>query len=246
MSIERERELTKWHIFCSILFHRDETAELKDLVRCEAHEWIVLFSLSVDRFEDVQEQTKHPWHVTTDLVVVLRDKISFLLLARSHFVIRIYPPRWVKRRQQILEIHQWRLIDAANENSIRRLLSSRTELSIDCKCRQTGHRTYKLRWCARLRNRSSACFLRHSLRSAASGYVKVNRERENLFRSVLVLGIDRWKRPVPVAKWAPKVINATQPAPACPQPHCSLPPIMCPQIVRVRVVLLTCDLFSHV
>ncbi|CAF0973312.1 unnamed protein product [Rotaria sordida] len=41
----------------------------------------------------------------------------------------------------------------------------------------------------------------------------------------------RWKRPVPIPKWAPRVINATQPAPACPQPPCSLPAILCPKIM---------------
>ncbi|CAF2515172.1 unnamed protein product [Rotaria sp. Silwood2] len=41
----------------------------------------------------------------------------------------------------------------------------------------------------------------------------------------------RWKRPVPIPKWAPRLINATQPAPACPQPPCSLPSILCPKIM---------------
>ncbi|CAF0849444.1 unnamed protein product [Adineta steineri] len=38
----------------------------------------------------------------------------------------------------------------------------------------------------------------------------------------------RWQPPAPVQKWSPNVINATVPAPACPQPECKLPPILCP------------------
>jgi carboxylesterase type B len=28
----------------------------------------------------------------------------------------------------------------------------------------------------------------------------------------------RWQSPVPITKWDPKIINATRPPPACPQP----------------------------
>lgn len=38
---------------------------------------------------------------------------------------------------------------------------------------------------------------------------------------------------MPIAKWAPTAINATQPPPACPQPPCSLPSILCPKIVSI-------------
>ena len=45
----------------------------------------------------------------------------------------------------------------------------------------------------------------------------------------------RWKQPVPIGKWTPRVINATQAAPACPQPPCSLPSILCPKMVRISL-----------
>ncbi|CAF1093936.1 unnamed protein product [Adineta ricciae] len=38
----------------------------------------------------------------------------------------------------------------------------------------------------------------------------------------------RWQPPAPIQKWAPRIRNATKPAPACPQPQCKLPPILCP------------------
>ena len=51
------------------------------------------------------------------------------------------------------------------------------------------------------------------------------------------LCIARWKQPVPIDKWAPKILNGTQAAPACPQPPCSLPSILCPKIVGVLEVI---------
>ncbi|CAF0914111.1 unnamed protein product [Didymodactylos carnosus] len=41
----------------------------------------------------------------------------------------------------------------------------------------------------------------------------------------------RWNNPVPVGRWDPKILNATQPAPACPQPKCNLPPTLCPKVL---------------
>ncbi|CAF3229108.1 unnamed protein product [Rotaria socialis] len=38
----------------------------------------------------------------------------------------------------------------------------------------------------------------------------------------------RWNPPVPIEKWAPKVINGTLPAPACPQPPCNPASPICP------------------
>ncbi len=35
-----------------------------------------------------------------------------------------------------------------------------------------------------------------------------------------------------VNKWSPKVLNATIPPPACPQPPCHVPPSLCPALVR--------------
>ena len=34
----------------------------------------------------------------------------------------------------------------------------------------------------------------------------------------IYLCLIRWQSPVPIAKWSPKIINATYPPPACPQP----------------------------
>ncbi|CAF3588773.1 unnamed protein product [Rotaria sp. Silwood1] len=45
------------------------------------------------------------------------------------------------------------------------------------------------------------------------------------------VGSLRWNLPVPIAKWSPKVLNATTRAPACPQPSCSgIPSILCPTV----------------
>lgn len=41
----------------------------------------------------------------------------------------------------------------------------------------------------------------------------------------------RWQPPVLVNKWAPKTLNVTTPPPACPQPPCSVPDILCPKIL---------------
>ena len=48
--------------------------------------------------------------------------------------------------------------------------------------------------------------------------------------------IFRWNRPEPVSKWAPRVLNATTRAPACPQPPCGgIPSILCPTTVDTRI-----------
>ncbi|CAF5199309.1 unnamed protein product, partial [Rotaria magnacalcarata] len=38
----------------------------------------------------------------------------------------------------------------------------------------------------------------------------------------------RWNRPVAISRWAPKVINATKPPPACPQRSCDIHSLLCP------------------
>ena len=48
----------------------------------------------------------------------------------------------------------------------------------------------------------------------------------------------RWNPPVPAAKWAPKVLNATSRAPACPQPPCPFPPDLCPSTVNFLLFIL--------
>ncbi|CAF1685741.1 unnamed protein product [Rotaria magnacalcarata] len=40
----------------------------------------------------------------------------------------------------------------------------------------------------------------------------------------------RWEAPVAAGRWAPSVLNATKPPPACPQPECKVPPILCPAV----------------
>ncbi|CAF1416020.1 unnamed protein product [Rotaria sordida] len=44
----------------------------------------------------------------------------------------------------------------------------------------------------------------------------------------------RWQPSVPVGKWAPQVLNATIPAPACPQSPSCTPSIVCPTITLKR------------
>jgi len=46
------------------------------------------------------------------------------------------------------------------------------------------------------------------------------------------MSICRWQPPVSVSKWSPQVLNATTPPPACPQPPCAVPAILCPAVVR--------------
>ncbi|CAF1126239.1 unnamed protein product [Rotaria sordida] len=41
------------------------------------------------------------------------------------------------------------------------------------------------------------------------------------------IGSLRWNRPVPISKWAPATINATEIPPACPQPACDVHDILC-------------------
>ncbi|CAF4948206.1 unnamed protein product, partial [Rotaria sp. Silwood1] len=40
----------------------------------------------------------------------------------------------------------------------------------------------------------------------------------------------RWQPPVPIGEWAPQVLNATTPAPACPQSPSCTPSIICPTV----------------
>ncbi|CAF4267554.1 unnamed protein product, partial [Rotaria sordida] len=44
------------------------------------------------------------------------------------------------------------------------------------------------------------------------------------------IGTLRWQSPVPITKWDPKVINATQPPPACSQPASVITTILTPSI----------------
>jgi hypothetical protein len=48
----------------------------------------------------------------------------------------------------------------------------------------------------------------------------------------IAIHLFRWNPPEPAAKWAPKILNATSRAPACPQPPCSMPSGLCPLTVR--------------
>ena len=62
--------------------------------------------------------------------------------------------------------------------------------------------------------------------------------------------IIRWNPPVPVSKWAPSVINATERFPACPQPHCNPQNPLCPPVVSIvfRFLVITtsvCSFRSH-
>ncbi|CAF0852745.1 unnamed protein product [Rotaria sordida] len=45
------------------------------------------------------------------------------------------------------------------------------------------------------------------------------------------IGTLRWQSPVPITKWDPKVINATQPPPACSQPASVITTILTPSIM---------------
>lgn len=50
----------------------------------------------------------------------------------------------------------------------------------------------------------------------------------------------RWNVPVPISKWTPNVLNATERAPACPQPPCGgVPSILCPPVVNRFIELST-------
>lgn len=51
--------------------------------------------------------------------------------------------------------------------------------------------------------------------------------------------MDRWNTPVPISKWSPKVLNATERAPACPQPPCGgVPSILCPPVVKRKYAII--------
>jgi carboxylesterase type B len=45
---------------------------------------------------------------------------------------------------------------------------------------------------------------------------------------MMFLFVYRWQSPAPVAKWDPKIINATQPLPACSQPPSAVTSIRTP------------------
>ncbi|CAF4190074.1 unnamed protein product [Rotaria sp. Silwood2] len=47
------------------------------------------------------------------------------------------------------------------------------------------------------------------------------------------IGRLRWNRPVPISKWAPSTINATEIPPACPQPACDVHDILCPKTITL-------------
>ncbi|CAF3975929.1 unnamed protein product, partial [Rotaria sordida] len=51
---------------------------------------------------------------------------------------------------------------------------------------------------------------------------------QQLYANIPVIVHTQWKPPVPVPKWDPKVINATQPAPACSQPASPITSIRTP------------------
>ncbi|CAF1538202.1 unnamed protein product [Adineta ricciae] len=56
----------------------------------------------------------------------------------------------------------------------------------------------------------------------------------------------RWQSPVPITKWAPKIINATRPAPVCPQPPCppSTESIKCPTVSAMSEDCLYLNIFT--
>jgi hypothetical protein len=63
----------------------------------------------------------------------------------------------------------------------------------------------------------------------------------------IIINLFRWNPPAPVTKWAPKILNATSRAPACPQPPCSMPSGLCPLTVSFfRYMKNTlCIYFQH-
>ena len=58
---------------------------------------------------------------------------------------------------------------------------------------------------------------------------------------------DRWNPPEPIERWIPRVVNATEPAPACPQPPCNVSSAFCPKRVSRSspvICIYPCSLFA--